>query len=94
VVLAGAHGAHGVEGENEPLKAGIPATDSILPKSLEPFRTELGIAHGVRDVSMPEILLDRSRVVPFVRKLVAGRVAQHVRMDREGQFRELAGARN
>jgi hypothetical protein len=48
----------------------------------------------VRDVPVPKVLLDRSGVVPLVRKLVAGRVAQHVRMDREGKFRELAGARD
>ncbi len=41
-----------------------------------------------------EVLLDRARVVPFVRELVAGRVPEHVRMDREGEFREFAGARN
>jgi hypothetical protein len=46
----------------------------------------------MRDVSVPEVLLDRSRVVPLVRELVAGRVPQHVRMDGEGEFRELAGA--
>ena len=66
----------------------------VLPKPLEPIRTQLRVAHGMRDVSVPEVLLDRSRVVPFVRELVAGGVPQHVRMDREGEFRELAGARN
>ncbi len=68
--------------------------ESVLPKSLEPLRTELGVAHRVRDVPVPEVLLDRARVVPFVGELVAGGVPEHVRMDREGQFRELAGARN
>ncbi len=69
-------------------------TNLILPKSLEPLRTELGIAHCVRDIPMPEVLLDRARVVPFVGELVAGGVPEHMRMDREGQFRELAGARD
>jgi hypothetical protein len=32
--------------------------------------------------------------VPLVRKLVAGRMPEHMRMDREEEFRELAGARN
>jgi hypothetical protein len=32
---------------------------------------------------MSEILQDRSRVVPFVREFVAGRVPEHVRVDRE-----------
>ena len=48
----------------------------------------------MRDISVPKVLLDRSRVVPFIRELVASRVPEHVRMDREGEFRELAGARN
>ena len=48
----------------------------------------------MRDVSMPEVLLNRSGVVPLIRKLVAGRVSEHVRMDREGEFGELPGTRN
>lgn len=62
--------------------------NSIFPKSLESLWTQLGVAHRVRDVLVPEVLLDRSRVVPLVRKLVAGRVTEHVRMDGEGEFRE------
>jgi hypothetical protein len=67
---------------------------SILPKSLESLRAEFRIAHSVRDVPMPEILLDRASVMAFVGQLVASGVPEHVRMDREGEFRELAGARN
>jgi hypothetical protein len=63
-------------------------------KILEPLRTQLGVAHRVRDIPVPEVLLDRARVVTLVRELVAGGVAQHVRMDREGEARDLAGARN
>src|SRR5260370_1217804 len=64
---------------------------SILPKILIPLWTELRIAHRVRDIPMPKILLDGARVLAVVRKLVAGRVTQHMRMDGEGEFRELAG---
>src|SRR5262249_38377147 len=35
------------------------------------------------NVAMPQIMLDRPRVLPVVCQLVAGGVAQHVRMDRE-----------
>jgi hypothetical protein len=66
----------------------------IAPKTLEPIRTEFGVAHRVRDVPVSKVLLDRARIVPLVRELVADRVPEHVRMDREGEFRELAGARN
>ena len=41
---------------------------------------------------MPKVLLNRSGVVPLIRELVAGGVPEHVRVDREGEFRELAGA--
>ena len=47
----------------------------------------------MRDVPVSEILLDRARVVPVVRELEPGRVPQHVRMDGEGEFRSIAGAR-
>ncbi len=46
------------------------------------------------DVPVTEVLLDRSRVVSLVRELVPGRVPEHVRMDGEGEFSELARARN
>jgi hypothetical protein len=75
-------------------KRPLSATKSILPKALEPIRAEFRIAHRVCDVPVTEVLLDRSRIVPFVCELVAGGVPKHVRMDREGEFRELAGARN
>ncbi len=66
----------------------------VFPKGLEALRAKLGVAHCVRDVPMPEVLLDRSGVVPLIGELVAGRVPEHVRMDREGEFRALAGARD
>jgi hypothetical protein len=75
-------------------KRPLSATKSILPKALEPIRAEFRIAHRVCNVPVTEVLLDRSRVVPLVRELVAGRVPEHVRMDREGEFGEFAGARN
>ena len=69
-------------------------SNSIFPEIFKSIRAELGIAHRVRDVSVSEVLLDRARIVPLVRELVTGRMPEHVRMDREGEFRELAGARN
>jgi len=66
----------------------------IFPKALEPIRAELRVAHRVRDIPMPEVLLNRSRVLALTRELEPARVPQHVRMDREGEFCEFAGARN
>ena len=67
---------------------------SILPKALEPIRTQFRVSHRVRDVLVPEVLLDRPGVLALARELEAAGMAQHVRMDREGEFRELACARN
>jgi len=39
-------------------------------------------------------MLQRSRIVAVVRQLVATRMAQHVRVDGEGQFCLDVGARN
>lgn len=65
---------------------------SVLPESFKSLRAELRIAHRVRDVLVPEVLLDRAGIVPIIRELIAGRVPQHVRMDGEGEGGELAGA--
>jgi hypothetical protein len=39
----------------------------VLPKRLELIRGHLGIAHGVLNVPVPKVVLDRSRVVVVVR---------------------------
>jgi hypothetical protein len=39
---------------------------------------------------VPEVLLDRARVLALAGKLETTRMPQHVWMDREGEFRELA----
>ena len=52
-------------------------------KLLEPLRAERGVAHGVGDVAMAEVLLERAGVVAVVREPVAGGVPEHVRMDGE-----------
>jgi integrase len=56
----------------------------VVPESFKPIRRELRVAHGVHDVSVPEVVLDRSGVLAVVSKLVAARVAEHVRVHCEG----------
>ena len=56
---------------------------SILPKILKPVRGQIRVPRRVLDVAMPEVLLNRSRVVAVVGQFVAGRTAEHVRMNRE-----------
>jgi hypothetical protein len=47
------------------------AVDSIPKKLLKPLRRQRGIARRILDVAMPEIGLDRARVVAIVRQLIA-----------------------
>jgi len=39
---------------------------SISPEVLEPIWSEFGIAGGVLDVAVPQVMLDRPRVLPVV----------------------------
>ena len=55
----------------------------IAPEILEPICRQFSVAGGMLNVAVPQIMLDRPRVLPVVGQLVAGGVAQHVRMDRE-----------
>ena len=54
-----------------------------LPKVLESGRRQLGVAHGVLDVPVPEIGLQRPRIDAVIGELEAAGVAQHVRMHLE-----------
>ncbi len=56
---------------------------SVLPEILEPIRRHLGVSNRVRDVFVAHVVLERPGIMPIVGKLVAGRVPEHVRMDRE-----------
>ena len=60
---------------------------SIPPEVLEPIRGHLGIPDGMHDVLVPEVVLQRARVVPVIRELVPAGVAEHVWMDREWDLR-------
>ena len=66
----------------------------LSPEVPEPIRRQLGIAHRVLDIAMPEPRLQRSRVVACVRQCVAAGMSQHVWMNRKWHFRPLAQARN
>src|SRR4051812_15478861 len=64
----------------------------IAPEILEPICRQFGVAGGMLNVTVPQIMLDRPRVLPVVGQLVAGGVAQHVRMDRELDAGREAGS--
>lgn len=63
----------------------------ILPEGLEPVGRHLGVPNRVRDVLVPEVVLQRPRVVPVVGELEPAGMAKHVRVSREGQLGHLAG---
>ena len=51
---------------------------SVSKKLLETLRSQGGVPRGILDIAMPEIRLDRTRVVPIVGELVAASMAEHV----------------
>jgi hypothetical protein len=63
---------------------------SIPKEFLEPLRRQGGIARRILNVAMPEIGLDRARVVAVVGELVAAAVAQHVGVQRKSKGSALA----
>ena len=52
----------------------------LSPEVLEPVGRQLGVANGMLDVLVPQIGLQRPRVMPFVGQRIAAGMAQHVRM--------------
>ena len=51
---------------------------SITPEVFESIRCQLGIAGGVLDVAVSQVLLDRPRILPVVGQFVSCGVAQHM----------------
>src|SRR5262249_50326888 len=65
-----------------------------LPEVLEPIWCQLRVAHGVLDVLVPEVMLQRPRVVAVIGKFEPAGVAEHVRMHAEWHFGGLSEPRN
>src|ERR1700730_6283675 len=65
-VLRVAHGAQALElleYPPPPARVGQGGSSVSLQNPLNRSETELGVAHGMRDVAVAEVLLDRARVV-------------------------------
>ena len=62
------------------------ASRDLPPEVFEPIRGQLGVAHRVLDVVVPEVGLQSARIVPGIGQRIAAAVAQHVRMDRKRHF--------
>src|SRR3954464_7212701 len=64
-----------------------------LPKIFKALGGQLSVPCRVLNVAMAEPLLNSTGVVPIMSKLKAASVAQHVRVDREGELGRHADAR-
>src|SRR5271166_1815622 len=62
----------------------------LPPEITEPIGCHLGVAHGVLDILVAEIVLQRSRVVSVVGELVSTGVPQHVGVDTKRHLGGLA----
>jgi hypothetical protein len=67
------------------IRGGIPRMPPVLvlPEILEPIRRHFGVTDRVHDIFMAHVVLEGSSVMPIIGELIAGRMAQHVRMDGE-----------
>ena len=49
-----------------------------MPKIFKPRRRQLGVPHGVLDIAMTEIRLQRSRIMSLVRQSISTGMPEHV----------------
>jgi hypothetical protein len=70
--------------------AGDGQSTLISPEVAEPVGRKLGVADGVLDVLVAEVVLQGSGIVPVVGKFIAARMPQHVRMQWERHLGGLA----
>ena len=54
------------------------STRLIFPKTFEPIRCQCGVAHGVRDICVTQVGLQRPGIAAVIRQLVAATVPEHV----------------
>ena len=64
----------------------------IRPKGGEALGAQLGIADGVLNILVPQVVLNRSGIVAVIGQLKARGVAEHVGVHREPQLCCRAGA--
>jgi hypothetical protein len=72
----------------------VQLTDKSSPEILKPIHGQFGIADGMLDVFMTDIVLQRASIVAIVGELVSAGVPEHVRVDAEWHLRGLAEALN
>ena len=55
----------------------------VVPETLEPGRSELGVSDGVLDIPVPQVGLQAAGIDALVGEMKTARVPQHVRMNQE-----------
>jgi len=61
----------------------LPAARFLAPEIFKPRWAQFRVPHRMLDVLVPQVSLQRARVMPPVCKRIAARMAQHVRMHTE-----------
>jgi hypothetical protein len=65
---------------------------SVLPEPIKAVGAQLGIPHRVHNVAVSHEVLQRAGIDAVIRQLEPTGVAQHVRMNWEGEFGQFPGA--
>ena len=68
-----------------PVQDALMRSSLVLPEPLEPIRGQLRVPCRVLNIPVPEVVLNRPRVVPVIGELVPAGVTQHVGMNRKAQ---------
>ena len=66
----------------------------IWPKCREALGAQLGVTYGVLNVFVPQVVLNRARIVTVIGEFEAGGMTEHMRMDGESQLRPGPGTRH
>jgi hypothetical protein len=67
---------------------------SVLPEVLDPIRRQRGVAHRADDRAVPQVVLDRPRVLAVVGELIAAAMPKHVAVDEKPEPSGLSGPVN
>jgi hypothetical protein len=59
---------------------------SVFPEILEAIWCHFGVSNRVHDIFVAHVVLESSRVMPIVGKLIASGVPEHMGVDREWEF--------
>ena len=68
----------------------VPLPPSVAPEIAEPIQRQLGIADGMLDALVAQVVFKSPSVAPIIGQLVPAGVAEHVRVHRKREPGRLA----